>query len=278
MMTCALAYAQLGMRVFPVAANCRKPMTAHGYKDATADPKEIERLWPKGSKSQIAVATGHVSGVFVLDVDVKGADGHRTLAQLQAANGYLPPTWCTRTPSGGLHLWFRQPDRPLRNRVGFAPGLDVRTDGGSVAVPPSRRWDGEYAWEISPWAIPVADSPGWLLDLIDPPSVARPCSPPIQVGSVDGLTRYATAAIADETRRLASMAPNTGRNMQLFKAAANLGELVGAGVVPAQVIEDALVCAATACGLVADDGQRAVMATIKSGLGRGVAQPRVIIK
>lgn len=273
----AIAYgALLRLCIFPTASDCRKPLTAHGYKDASNDPDEIERLWRGRPNANIAVATGRLSGVFVLDVDIKGSNGLRTLAELQAAHGPLPATWITATPTGGRHLWFKQPNRQLRNRVNFAPGLDIRTDGGSVAVPPSRRPDGAYTWEVRPSAIPLATAPEWLLSLIDPPPVPRPPVRPIPVGSLDRLARYAASAINDECHRLAGMAPNTGRNLQLFKSAANLGQLVGAGLVPLGMVEDALEAAAYDCGLLQEDGRHAVLASIKSGLTRGVAQPREV--
>ncbi len=278
MIRAALAYAgsPLALYVFPTALDGRQPLTPHGYKNATIDPDEIERMWRLHPNANIAVATGKLSGVFVLDVDVKGANGLRTLGELEAAHSPLPPTWVTATPSGGKHLWFKQPNRTLRNRVNFAPGLDIRTDGGSVAVPPSRRPDGAYTWEVRPSALPIATAPEWLLGLIDPPPVPRPPARPIQVGSLDRLARYAASAINDECHRLAGMAPHTGRNLQLFKSAANLGQLVGARLVPAAMVEDALEAAAHDCGLLQEDGRHAVLASIKSGLNRGIAEPREV--
>jgi putative DNA primase/helicase len=81
-----------------------------------------------------------------------------------------------------------------------------------------------------------------------------------------------------ECREVATMAPNTGRNLRLFKAAARLGELVGAGLAPEALIEDALGTAADDCGLVREDGRAAALATVSSGLARGVAQPREVTR
>src|SRR5438132_2158722 len=48
------------------------------------------------------------SGLFAFDVDVRnGAQGMASLAALEATYGSLPRTWVSRTPSGGLHYWFR---------------------------------------------------------------------------------------------------------------------------------------------------------------------------
>ncbi len=272
----ALAFAVHGLAVFPVGSNCKVPRTPHGYKDASRDPAVIRAWWSANPFANLACATGHVSGVFVLDVDVKGANGLRTLDELERAHSRLPTTWRTRTPSGGAHIWFRQPERTFRNRVGFAPGLDVRTCGGSVAAPPSERDGRSYTWEARPSQTPLADAPDWLLTLIDPPPVERPPAPPLRLDSLDRLARYAEAAVNGEAHAVATTAPRAGRNHRLFVAAAKLGELAGANIVPVNIIETALEDAAHACGLIAEDGLRAVQATIQSGLARGLQQPREV--
>lgn len=62
------------------------------------------------------------------------------------------------------------------------------------------------------------------------------------------------------------------RNQTLFWAARRAGELVAAGAIEAAMVERALREAAADIGLVSEDGERAVMATIRSGLERaGVA-------
>ena len=82
--------------------------------------------------------------------------------------------------------------------------------------------------------------------------------------------------IDGECREVARTPANSGRNLRLFKAAANLGGFVGASLVPEPLIVDALEAAAGECGLIAEDGRRAVAATIASGLARGVANPREV--
>jgi hypothetical protein len=278
-MQSAIAYAtKLGLAVFPVGPDCRKPLTAHGYKDAARTVSDVRTLWAGRGRTNLACATGAVSGVLVLDVDVKGANGIRTLKELEKSKGPLPRTWQTCTPSGGLHIWFRHLERRLRNRVGFAPGLDIRTDGGSVALPPSRKPAGQYVWEICPYTCPLATAPDWLLDLADPPPRTRPSPPVLRVRSLRRLANYVTAAVEKECAHVASMKPNTGRNHALFVAAAKLGELVGTGVVAEDAIEQALEAAAHDCGLACEDGLRAVRATIRSGLERGVLQPREVVR
>lgn len=271
-MKVALAYARFGWPVFPVGPDCRTPMIKGGCHSATTDPAKIADMF--SAPRNYALATGH--GVFVLDVDRKGADGFATLRDLEALHGPLPLTPEVSTPSGGAHLYFKQPEIEIRNRVGFAPGLDVRTKGGSVCLPPSRRSDGAYVWKRSPRGCEPPEAPGWLIGLIAPPEPVRARPTPLRLSSVDRATRYVVAAVDGECGDLAGMGPNSGRNMRLFQASARLGELVGGGLLPEDAATCALERAAQECGLVGEDGWLAVRATIASGLKRGVASPRSV--
>jgi hypothetical protein len=87
---------------------------------------------------------------------------------------------------------------------------------------------------------------------------------------------YAQVVFERELTALAN-APQGQRNLALFKTAARLGDLVGAGLLPLQAAASGLFSAANANGLLQDDGQRAVAATIASGLQRGMANPSPMI-
>jgi putative DNA primase/helicase len=85
--------------------------------------------------------------------------------------------------------------------------------------------------------------------------------------------KYALAALAGRAHDLEIMPPNSGRNDALNKTAFRLGTMVARGWIGRDEIENRLFAAAAVCGLVADDGERAVRATIKSGLDSGAEQP-----
>jgi hypothetical protein len=61
----ALRYAAGGRPVFPCVD--KKPITAHGFKDATTNDVVIRRWWERWPEAQIATPTG--AGLFVPDVD-----------------------------------------------------------------------------------------------------------------------------------------------------------------------------------------------------------------
>ena len=299
MMQAALDLAALaGVAVFPTGPTC-KPGSLPKLKlvdgepkgiacyDGSKDPDTIRAWWTRYPDANISVSTGELSGVFVLDVDAKdGFDGFADLERLQNEHGALPGTWRSTTPSGGAHIWFRQPDRPITNRVHFRipdgrggqvkSGLDVRTTGGAAAAPPSRKANGPYQWREDPGDVPLADAPAWLLDLIDPPLPPAKPFEPVHIASLDRTARYVEAAVNGECGDLAKMKPGSGRNLRLFMASANLGQLVGANLLLQSVAERALTQAATECGLAGEDGMRAVLATIASGMKKGLSQPREV--
>lgn len=286
--------ARLGFAVFQTAADCRTPIKVegwfeHGVHDATKDPDEIARRWSRFPTANVSLACGDVSGVFVLDIDCKGdVDGFDSLLRLEREHGELPATWRSQTPSEGEHRFFRKPpNAALVNRVGLRvydgdgtktvfPGLDIRTSGGSVALPPSAKPAGQYRWLAHPLSTNLADAPPWLIKLIDPPVVSSGSFEPLRVSSADRLARYVARAVNDECGELARMGPNTGRNLRLFQAAANLGSLVGGRLLPEKTARDSLERAAKDCGLLQEDGPHAVQATIASGLRRGLASPREV--
>jgi putative DNA primase/helicase len=290
MLVAALDYAErLAWRVFPVAADGRSPMVKRGCHAASADPEQVSRWWSAHPAANIGLATGPDSGVLALDLDRKGeVDGLAQLEELQAEFGALPETLRSTTPSNGVHLLFRFPiGVSPANRVGLKryaedatrtvyPGIDVRAAGGSIRLPPSRKGDGCYAWASEPAVAALAPVPRWLLALMlsEPPVRLR--AGPLRLSSADRAARYVCSAVDRECGAVASTPANTGRNLRLFQAAANLGELVGAGLLPQGVAESALEGAAYECGLVREDGLGAVRASIASGMNRGIAKPREV--
>lgn len=88
-------------------------------------------------------------------------------------------------------------------------------------------------------------------------------------GLMGGITPYARKALDSESEMVAT-APNGTRNDTLNRAAFSLGQLVGGGLLPAELVQLELKRAARAAGL--PDGE--IIATLGSGLGSGQQQPR----
>lgn len=148
----ALALEAKGFSVFPLLPRDKKPNSdllphdAEGkptwkpFQVERADSLQIEVWWAREPNGNIAIATGLVSGVFVLDVD--GSEGIASLKEY----GEIPPTPIVKTGSG-FHIYFKHPGFEVSNRVGILPGLDIRGDGGYVVAPPSIHPSGHaYTW------------------------------------------------------------------------------------------------------------------------------------
>jgi hypothetical protein len=167
MFQAARALAEKGLAIFPCLPRDKRPATPHGLKDATTDPIEIENWWHQNSNYSIAIATGIISGVFVIDLD--GADAEAELRKLEAQHGELPATVESIT-GRGRHLFFKCPERPVRNSAGkIATGIDVRGTGGYVIAPPSIHPSGKrYCWSVDS-AGTFAAAPEWLLSIIAEP-------------------------------------------------------------------------------------------------------------
>lgn len=281
----ALAYAAHGWPVMPLhhvhdgrctcqkGAECEKPgkhpRTIHGVKDASTDPLVIRSWWRNNPRANVGVAMGGPTGLVALDVD-----GEAGKAALRAFN--LPPTTGQRTGSGGKHLLFiAAPGSGLRNAVKFAPGLDVRTDGGLIVVAPSLHANGQrYAWDSTE---PPAALPPELHAAMTAPRTAKAVERVTYATGTDGARftpnphRYADAALA---RAVANVRTETkgGRNNALNREAYGLAGLVAGGALDGDTVWDALAGAARAAGLSEDE----ITATLRSAFGAGTAKPRKV--
>jgi hypothetical protein len=257
----ALEYARSGIPVFPCNPLDKKPLTPHGFKDATRDEAQIRAWWTQWPNAMIGAPTGAASGMWVVDTDKdtsKNIDGEATLAQLVAQRGEtMPETLMTTTPRGGKHRIFTWDNNvEIRNSTGkIGPGIDVRGEGGYVCLPPSRSANGgEYRWGPAAQAVPA---PLWLIAL----------------AKATKAKAWAKAALERECKTVAAAQPGT-RNTTLNTAAFNLFQIVAGRGLDEQEVRDRLYEAAETCGLVADDGAASVLATIDSGAEAGRKQPR----
>ena len=139
----ALAYIEQGWAVFPLVPNTKRPLTRNGFKDASNSADVVRKWWEATPDANIGIATGQMSGVVVVDVDVKnGAKGRESLSSLKG----LEQTLTATTPSGGWHLYYLCPEGGIRCRNGMLPGIDFKADGGYVVAPGSTIDGREYEW------------------------------------------------------------------------------------------------------------------------------------
>jgi hypothetical protein len=162
----ALYYLKRNWSVIPIRAHDKRPairwLEFQHRRASESEVAEWFKRWPDGN---VGIVTGVISGLVVLDIDPKYG-GDDSLAELIRAHGPLPPTVEAETGGGGRHLYFSHPGGVVRNKVGLAPGIDLRADGGCVVTPPSVHASGRrYVWleGHDPWHASLAAMPGWLL-------------------------------------------------------------------------------------------------------------------
>jgi hypothetical protein len=111
----ALGYAARGWPVFPCNPLNKRPLTEHGFKDASTDPFQIRKWWGANPNAMIGVPTGAASGVWVLDIDQgDGKTGVQSLgdgAQPRRADGHRRRDHSVRRLPLPVPLRAQQPDR-----------------------------------------------------------------------------------------------------------------------------------------------------------------------
>lgn len=258
----ALNLANEGIEVFPLDDN-KRPRTAHGFHDATADEAAIRNWsWNGGGAIGAAIPEGHI----VVDIDPRNG-GNETVKALSDRGLKMNMTRTHRTKGGGIHRFYRIPESAsnmkIRGKIG--PGIDVKAAGkGYVVYPPSPGYSILFDAQ-------VAEAPQWLLDeilvaVVD--SEASQGSPPkffpFQCG-----TAYGIGAMEREIESLAS-AVEGDRNNHLNKSAFSLAQLCAGGELQELHAKEELALTAANLGLEDDE----ILATIKSGWDAGLLEPR----
>lgn len=128
------------MRHLRLQKNAKTPLVAGAF--AGEDQKLIDE-WIKDG-GNVGLLTGSKSNVAVIDIDNHhGVDGVGNLQEfLDAYDIELPPTKVVKTPSGGLHYYFKLQDEYdetqfLQNHPKLE-GVDFQTHGRYVVAPPSK--------------------------------------------------------------------------------------------------------------------------------------------
>ncbi|MEV4260567.1 bifunctional DNA primase/polymerase [Kribbella sp. NPDC049584] len=274
-------HADQGFSVFPLAPGRKTPAVADWEAAATTDHVSIARTWRKAPYN-IGVAAGP-SRLLVVDLDQpkdpsdevparwreRGAASGADVLALVAADHddeSVRPTYTVATPSGGQHLYYRQPEgEQLGNsagRIGWK--IDTRGHGGYVVAAGSITSDGRYlaAVTIAPQSLP-----GWIIDALDtPPPTSKA---PTETCALRNASAYTLAALAGELENVLAATPGH-RNDTLNRAAFALGQLAGALLLDQHTARDELLSAAARIGLPHAEAER----TITSGLTAGARHPR----
>lgn len=149
-LTEALEYLDRGWSIIPIRPETKRPAIKWiEYQDRLPTEEEVERWWTNHPDHDIAIVTGHLSGLVIVDCD----NEESRIAAHEAGMDSLIQVKTKR----GIHLYFEHPRDGIRRgpRAGInsrgvdwpkIDGLDFRGDGSYALLPPSKN----YEWNIPP--------------------------------------------------------------------------------------------------------------------------------
>jgi hypothetical protein len=149
-----------GWHLFPIVG--KVPATGKGgLHRATNIAEGLRGLFHEAPGADGFAVNCGASDLVALDPDTKnGLDGRDSLRE--AGCPWLEEeTVRAITPSGAEHCFF---SGRTASRTGILPNVDVKSGGGYVGLPPSpgRTWQAG----CSPWEVPLAPVPAWLIKLV----------------------------------------------------------------------------------------------------------------
>jgi len=152
----ALRLQEKGLSVIPIKRD-KTPLLSSWkeYQERQASKEEIESWFKNNIPDGIALVTGKISGIVVLDVE---HDGDTTGLE-------IPNTPTVKSGGGGKHFYFKYPETGIKNATRIlGRKIDIRGDGGYIVVPPSLHLSGNhYEWEIDLDKLPLAEVPKWMV-------------------------------------------------------------------------------------------------------------------
>ncbi|MFG2978385.1 bifunctional DNA primase/polymerase [Streptomyces sp. NPDC048331] len=287
----------------------------HGFHAATLDYSRIEQWWTSKPTLGVGVACGPAD-LVVIDIDAHECDlphrdrllpgipigetvdlqglrtGFHSLAVLAALRGETSPaedetTLRVRTPSGGLHVWYRATDGRRwqcstgSGKRGLAWQVDVRAHGGYIVAPGTTTSAGTY--KPLGKARQPAPLPAWLAQELQrtghlpAPHIPAPRPVPPRArqavlaagGSRDKTSRLLTAILADVIA-CAQTSEGAGFTEKLNRAAYTLGGLVAAGHLTDSDAQEALREAAMVARPAQETRSNQI---IRSGMAAGAQRP-----
>lgn len=161
--------------VFPCKSDKTPLVKWEPYQEQFPTENEIKQWWGQYPNANIAIITGKISGLTVIDVDSEAGD--------EALWELLPEGFDTlqaKTVSGGLHYYCKYA-KGTRNAARWITDCDVRSEGGYVVAPPSMGENGGWAWIGSP-EDPIASVPELVLKKLtrEVSPIQEPAAPPLR--------------------------------------------------------------------------------------------------
>ncbi len=204
-----------------ILCKCKEKLPVpKGWTDITRDDYQYkirETLDKTRDYFNLGILSGQVSGVFVVDVDVKSG-GIETLQKI--ADRYndgkidLGTVYC-RSGSGGYHIYFKYEEKlqVFKTRSNIMPGIDIKTNKGFLIVPESVT-KATYTWIREPFGNTLADVPDWLFSLLlyySNNTYKEVNSSAFQIDSTTSIQKYMKTALEERANMALSRSDYYGK-------------------------------------------------------------------
>jgi hypothetical protein len=275
-----------------------------------ARPKGWQKQTPDGNherltcyKRDMAVCANMGGVAAVVDVDPRnGGDAEKIRALLVdlLVRVFAEVT----TPSGGKHFYIagheELPSVHGGKIPGF-PGVDIQSYGTNVFLPGTRRpkYHGEgYKVEFDDLdALASGGDPAgaeafahWVARSLAEHAKQKAKTPskrgssdlefeptePWNCGALDARQQAYLDKVLEENTQLLAEAKPGERNELLYRGSLKCASFVAGAGLDQQLVVEGFLAAASDCGLVEEDGEEAVAATIKSAFRVGLRNPRAV--
>jgi hypothetical protein len=133
-------YEARGIATFPLRSDDRKrPAVGNYNRMGLPASRQLALKW--GDAEGLACMAGPRNALTVVDIDARGAEGERLLADVQGEIGRS--RFIVRTGGGGFHAYFRHRGEGRKIRLDSRRPIDL-LGGGQIVLPPSRGSKGNY--------------------------------------------------------------------------------------------------------------------------------------
>jgi Bifunctional DNA primase/polymerase, N-terminal len=162
--------AGLHYKIVPIGAGQKYP-PIQAWQEAATDNLTQVAAWLAETNYGIGWAMGHQpNGKHLFCLDIDGDLGAESLGQLILEHGSTDTFTATcqqQTGSGGWHYIFESEVEVRNSASQFAPGVDIRGEGGQIVVGPTIHPNGNaYRWVKGPKRNPPQLAPAWVMERI----------------------------------------------------------------------------------------------------------------
>ena len=138
----ALSYLQHGWSIIPVGHDKRPLIKWQTFQKVKPSEQQVRSWYEQWPDAGVAIITGRISGLIVLDIDPRHG-GDKTLLHWLDNGLKLPECPAVKTGGGGTHFYLKHPGSDVPTVPSVAPGIDLKAEGAYVIAPPSLHPSGQ---------------------------------------------------------------------------------------------------------------------------------------